>query len=94
MIVTIASYAFAIPGVLYSYIKMGVFSNEVDVANLEGSFRDPVYLLLNLISTIAQLLLSILSIIGIALVYFNLNEHKNFTGTYEQIDNLGERLDD
>ena len=34
-------------------------------------------------------MLNIISLVAGALIYFNLNEHKNFTGTYERIQNLG-----
>jgi len=45
------------------------------------------------IGTVAQFLLNLIGIIAGAFIYFNLNEKKNFTGTYERIANLGEIRD-
>ncbi len=89
IIVAIAGYAFSIPAVIYQYAKMGIFSGEVDPANMMDSFIDPIYMFLNILGTTAQLLLNLITIISGAFIYFNLNEKKNFTGTFERIQNLG-----
>ena len=90
IIVGVASYAFSMPAAIYGWIKMGVFSGEIDAESMGGGgFIDPVYIALNLISTLASLLLNLISVIAAAFVYFNLNEKKNFTGTFERIQNLG-----
>ncbi|MCK5443770.1 MAG: hypothetical protein KAJ23_17940 [Maribacter sp.] len=90
IIVGIAGLAFSIPTIIYQQIDMGIFSGEVDPANMMDSFIDPVHILLNIVGTTAQLLLNVLSIVAGAFIYFNLNEKKNFTGTFERIQNLGE----
>ncbi len=90
IIVGIAGYAFALPTTIYNYLKMGVFSGEMDAESIMDVFKDPIYILLNVISTIAQFMLNIISLVAGALIYFNLNEKKNFTGTYERIQNLGQ----
>lgn len=90
IIVAIASYAFAIPSMIYQWMKMGIFSGEMDAENMMDVFQDPIYILFNMISTLAQFLLNIISIVAGVFIYFNLNEKKNFTGTYERIKNLGE----
>lgn len=87
IIVTVAGYAFALPSTLYTYMKMGIFSGEVDAENF--NIVDPLSLLLGTISTLAQFLLNIISVVAGALIYFDLNEKKNFTGTFERIKNLG-----
>ncbi|EAR01953.1 hypothetical protein [Maribacter sp. HTCC2170] len=89
IIVGIAGYAFSIPAVIYQYAKMGIFSGEMDAANMMDSFIDPIYMILNMIGTLAQVLLNLITIIAGAFIYFNLNEKKNFTGTFERIQNLG-----
>ncbi len=89
IIVGIAGYAFSLPAVIYQYASMGIFSGEMDATSLTDNFVDPVYLILNMIGTLAQMLLNIISIIAGAFIFFNLNEKKNFTGTYERIQNLG-----
>lgn len=93
IIVSIASYAFAIPTAIYQYAKMGILSGEVDAENMGEIFQDPIYLFLNMISALAQFLLNLISVIAGAFIYFNLNEKKNFTGTYERIQGLGETPD-
>lgn len=90
IIVTIASYAFSIPMAIYQYVKMGVFSGELDAESMYDIFQDPIYLILNMISAVAQFLLNLISVIAGAFIYFNLNEKKNFTGTYERIQDLGD----
>jgi len=89
IIVAIASYAFSLPAAVYGWIKMGIFSGEVDAETMGDNFVDPIYILLNILSTLASILLNLISVIAAAFVYFNLNEKKNFTGTYERIQNLG-----
>ncbi len=90
IIVTVASYAFALPSTLYTWMKMGIISGEVDPAGFDGNFFDPISILLGMLSTLAQFLLNIISVVAGVFIYFDLNEKKNFTGTYERIQNLGE----
>ena len=84
----ILSMVFAIPTLIYTYAKMGIFSGEFDPANA-NAFVDPIYILLNVLATLFQLLLNIILVVASALLYFHLNEKKNFTGTYERISNIG-----
>jgi len=93
LIVGVASYAFAVPTTIYQYAKMGVLSGEVDAENMGQLFQDPIYLLLQMIGTLAQFLLNLISVVAGAFIYFNLNEKKNFTGTYERIEGLGKTPD-
>lgn len=88
----VVSSVFAVPTVIYTYAKMGVFSGEIDPGNFD-TFIDPVYILLNVLSTFFQYLLNIITIVGTAFIYFNLNERKYFSGTLERIDSLG-KLDE
>jgi len=90
IIVAVASYAFAIPTVIYQYAKMGILSGEMDAESMMDVFKDPIYLLLNMIGTLAQFFLNLIAVIAGVFIYFNLNEKKNFTGTYERIKSLGE----
>ncbi|WP_282056174.1 hypothetical protein [Maribacter luteus] len=94
IIVGIAGYAFNLPAVIYQYASMGIFSGEMDATSLSGNFVDPVYLILNMIGTLAQMLLNIISIVAGAFIFFNLNEKKNFTGTFERIQNLGKTTEE
>jgi len=94
IIVAIASYAFAMPTAIYQWMKMGIFSGEMDAESMLDIFKDPIYILLNIVGTIGQFLLNLISVIAGVFIYFNLNEKKNFTGTYERIENLGETSED
>jgi len=93
LIVTFASYAFSIPAVIYQYFKMGIFSGELDSETMGVNFVDPIYIVLNLVSTLAQFLLNIISLVAVTFIYFNLNEIKNNEGTMERIQKLGGDLD-
>lgn len=93
IIVGIASYAFNLPAAIYGWVKMGVFSGNIDSENMMTNFIDPVYIILNLIGALAQFLLNLITLIAGAFIYFNLNEKKNFTGTYERIESLGQTED-
>lgn len=88
----VVSSVFAIPTVIYTYMKMGVFSGEVDPGSLD-TLVDPVYIFLNVLSTFFQYILNIITIVGSAFIYFNLNERKYFSGTLERIDSLGKTED-
>lgn len=89
IIVMVAGWAFSIPSVIYTYAKMGIFSGEMDPENMMNSLTDPIALLLNAISTLFQYLLNIISVVASVMIYFDLNEKKNLTGTMERIQNLG-----
>lgn len=90
IIVTIIGSIFAVPSSIYTWIKMGVFSGEVDPGNL-NTLIDPIYIFLNVLSSVFQYLLNILIVIGSAIIYFNINERKHFTGTLEKINAIGDK---
>ena len=90
IIVGVAGYVFSIPAAIYSWIKMGVFMNEMDFAD-PTSFFDPIYIVLNLLSYGFRFFLNLISVLASILIYFHLNEKKNFTGTYQRISSLGDR---
>ncbi|RFN58030.1 hypothetical protein [Marixanthomonas ophiurae] len=87
----IITIIFSLPGIIYSFINIFTVSQEA-TANPADMF-DWVYVALNVLGMIGQYLLYALIIISTALVYFNLNERKNFTGTMETIETLGKRDD-
>lgn len=80
---------FQVPLIIYTVIKTLAVVQEGSVAD-PSSYSDWIFISLNVLSTVIQYLLSSISIIALAFIYFNLNEYKNFTGTYETIDKLGE----
>ena len=84
----VVSLVFSIPAAIYTYAKMGIFSGEIDPGSFD-TFTDPVYIILNVLSQLFQYLLNIITIVGSAFIYFNLNERKYFSGTLERINSLG-----
>jgi hypothetical protein len=79
---------FQIPQYIYFFIKAltSAQTSSVDPADM----FDWVYVALSTIGIIAQYLLLTIMVICTVFVYFNLNEKKNFTGTMETIESLGD----
>lgn len=90
LIVYIISLIFQIPVLIYTFVKMFTMmeENSASATNVANMF-DWVYLTLTIIASAIQYLLYAITPIGVAFVYYNLNEQKYFTGAYESIENLG-----
>ena len=80
---------FALPSSMYAMISTGIFSGEVDPANMEDFARDPVLIILSVIQAFVQVFLNIILVVGGAAIYFHLHEKTSFTGTYERISEIG-----
>lgn len=89
LVLTIASYAFSLPAMIYTWVKMGISIGENDFASGDFFFQDPIYIALNIVSYAFQYFLNLISLITSVLIYFHLNEKKNFTGAFEKIQSLG-----
>lgn len=88
LLVYIMSLVFQFPAIIYFFIKGVTMSQEGNVAD-PASLFDWVYVVFNVLSTLVQYLLSSILIIATALIYYNLDEQKNFTGAYQTISNIG-----
>lgn len=88
LLIYVISLIFQIPLMLYVMVKAFTAAQEGTLSDPSSLF-DWVYLLLNVISSIFQYLLTVISVIAGAFIYFDLDEQKNLTGTYETISNLG-----
>lgn len=88
LLVYIIGLVFQVPLIIYTLIKTITVVQEGSVADPE-SFSDWIFITLNVLASVIQYLLSTITVIAVAFIYFNLNEHKNLTGTYETIDKLG-----
>jgi hypothetical protein len=89
ILVSILSYIFSIPAVIYQLIQgMSLLGSE-DPSQMMSMFSDPIYLVLNIIANAAQFLFSSITLIATVLVYFDINEQKNASGTLDKIDGLG-----
>ena len=93
IIMGVAGFAFGIPATIYQYAKMGILGGEVDPTETLGVFSDPIFIALNIISMFFKFILNLISLVASVFIYFNLNEIKNFEGTYERIKNLGGDLE-
>jgi hypothetical protein len=88
LLIGLLAQAFSVPVMIYQFVKMATIS-EQDPTQVFNLFKDPIYVVLNLLSYGFQFLLSSISLIVGAFIYFDLNEQKNLTGTLEQIESIG-----
>ncbi len=90
MLVYVLSMIFSVPSLIYYFVKLGTSLGEDDPTAVISIFSDPIYFLLNIVSYIGQFLLSSITLISSVFIYYDLNEQKNFTGSYEKIESLGQ----
>lgn len=89
MLLVILGQAFSIPALIYQMIKMGTMVGSEDPTAVFSIFKDPIYLALNILSYVFQFILYSIPLISTVFIYYDLNEQKNQTGTFEKIDSLG-----
>lgn len=89
ILISILGYVFQIPAFIYQMVKMMSGMQNEDPTAVLGIFSDPIYLGLYAISIFGQLLFYSITLITNVFLYFDINEQKNATGTFEKIDNLG-----
>ncbi|MBW1295959.1 hypothetical protein [Aquimarina litoralis] len=85
----IISIVFSVPAIMYTFFKTFTAASE-------GTFADPssmidwVFIVLNTLASVLQyIIIYLFTAISSAFIYFNLNERKHHTGTFEEIDSLG-----
>ena len=88
LLIYVIGLIFQIPVIIYVVIKTITSAQEGSIAD-PSSYSDWVFITINVIASLFQYLISSITIIAVSFIYFNLNEHKNLTGAYETIDNLG-----
>lgn len=88
LLVYIIGMIFQFPLTVYYFIKTLTSSQEGSVANA-ADMVDWVYIFFNVVSSLFQYLLSVVVIIATAFIFYNLDEEKHATGSYERISNLG-----
>jgi len=89
MLLMVIGQAFSIPALIYQFVKMGTMMQNDDPTAVFEIFKDPIYLMLNVVSYVFQFILYSIPLISTVFIYFDLNEQKNFSGTFEKIENLG-----
>ena len=88
LIVYVIGLVFQLPAIFYFVIKAITTAQQGSAANPAEMFGTG-YIVISVISSLIQYIVYSITPIGIAFIYFNLNEKKNFTGTYETIEHLG-----
>lgn len=88
-LVAMLGFVFSIPALIYQLISMGVSFTDEDPTVILGIFEDPIYLILNLFTYFGKFLFYSVTLVSSAFIYFDLNEQKNLTGTFEKIESLG-----
>lgn len=92
ILVYIIGMVFQLPLIFYYFFKALTGSTEVSLAN-PSSLIDWVTTVINVIASLVQYLLTTIMIIATAFIYYNLDEKKNFTGSYKTISELGSSED-
>ncbi|SDG83706.1 hypothetical protein [Psychroflexus sediminis] len=90
ILVSLISGLFSIPLVVISALETFTSLQEgagtPGTANLASNW---LYMTLYVLASLAQYILGLATLVSIALIYFNLNEFHNKTGTLEDIDRIG-----
>jgi hypothetical protein len=85
----VISIVFSLPSMIYIWVKMFTSIQEGSMSDPSSMF-DMGTVILTVVASALQYIAYVFMPIGAALIYYNLNEQKNQTGTLEQIDRLGE----
>ena len=89
LLVGVLGSVFSIPSFIYQMVKMATGISENDPTQMFTLFKDPIYIVLNVLSYTFQFMLYSVTMISGVFIYYDLNEQKNLSGTIEQIENLG-----
>jgi hypothetical protein len=91
ILISIIGVLFQIPIIIMSAMEAVVSINEGnDTMGTSGLASNWLYMTFYVIGSLAQYILSLITFISIAFIYFNLNEIHHKTGTLEDIDRIGE----
>ena len=88
LILGVANVIFAMPATIYGIIKGFTSAAEISAGDM-SSLVDWVSITLNVISSAAQYIIAAIYPIGLAFIYYHLNEKANQTGAFETIDSIG-----
>jgi 4-hydroxybenzoate polyprenyltransferase len=91
LLVSLIGGVFQLPIIVLTAVEAFTSLNEGgDTAGVLGLGNNWIYLSLYVFASIAQYILGLITLISLALIYFNLNEIRNKTGTLEDIDGIGD----
>ncbi|MFD0931214.1 hypothetical protein ACFQ0R_01235 [Psychroflexus salinarum] len=89
ILIWLISGLFQLPIVIMSAMETFTSIEETGAAGTANLASNWLYMTFYVLSALAQYILGIVTLISIALIYFNLNEYHNKTGTLEDIDRIG-----
>ena len=89
ILLVVTSGVFAAPNLIYTMGKTFTAIEDGDITKVSSLFGDPLYIVLAFISSMGQYFLQAIAMISYTLVYFDINEQKNASGSIDMIDNLG-----
>lgn len=89
ILVTVLGYVFSIPALIYALFSGFITLGSTDPTEVFSLFSDPIYILLEVISYVGRFLFFAVTLVSSVFIYFDINEQKNATGTFEKIENLG-----
>jgi hypothetical protein len=90
ILVSLVGGIFQLPVIILTAVE--TFTSLEEGAGTSGALglgNNWLYLTLYVLASIAQYILGLITLISLALIYFNLNEIHNKTGTLEDIDGIG-----
>lgn len=88
ILIYIIGMIFQLPALFYFFFKAITTSEEVSMVD-PMSFVDWFSVVINVISSLAQYILTTFLIVATAFIYYNLDERLNHTGSYNTISKLG-----
>ncbi len=90
ILIGILSFVFQLPVFIYSMVEtFTALQDAQDPSAMGDMYKNWVYLLFAAIGAIGEYFLGLFTVIMSALIYFNLSEKHDFTGTYDRIENIG-----
>lgn len=90
ILIALVSGVFQIPATVLTVMETVTSVQENGGESMPNLAKNWVYILFYVIALIAQYILSLVSLITLVFIYFNLNEIHNKTGTLEDIDSIGQ----
>ena len=88
ILIYIIGMVFQLPVIFYYFFKGLTASEEISLVDPK-SLIDWVSIVINVISSLAQYILTTVLIVATAFIYYNLDERLNNTGSYNTISKLG-----
>lgn len=87
IIIGVMSFAFSVPALIYNVTKMVITSSNEGTLT-SGNPGDFIYLTLSALGSAGSNLLSIVFLVAIGFVYYDLDEEQNRTGLKQKIEEL------